>query len=73
MSRNFERVNSKIVEEKLQISAGLGHYPADSEDVPTCEMDESDIRHVLKLIDLGHKKINLWVRRIFFLIPDIFR
>ena len=77
MSRNFDRVhkNSKIVKEKLQISAGLGHYPSDSEDAPTCEMDKSHIRYVLKLIDLGYKKVNFWVRQkyIFFLFLPHFK
>ena len=65
MSRNFDRVhkNSRIVKEKLQLSAGLGHYPSDSYEAPTCEMEKSDIRFVLKLIDRGHKKVNFGVRR----------
>ena len=64
MSHIFDRVhrNSKTVKEKLKLSAGIGHYPSDSKDAPTCEMDDSHIRHVLKLLDLGYKKINLWVR-----------
>ena len=76
MSRNFDRVhkNSKLVKQKLQLSAGLGHYPRfhDSEDVPTYELEKSHIRYVLKLLDLGHKKVNFWVRRNHFLISNKF-
>ena len=73
MSRNFDRVhrNSKIVIEKLKLSAGIGHYPSDSEDAPTCQMERMHIRYVLKLLDLGYKKVNFWVRRVHSIIIDI--
>ena len=67
MSRNFERVhkNSAILQEKMELSAGLGNYPKDSDISPTSEMSRSEARYVLNLLSLGFEKVNFWVSRIF--------
>ena len=70
MSRHFDRVhkNSALVKKKLELSAGLGHYSvglghySTASENPVCDMDRSSIRHVLKLLDLGFKKVNFSVR-----------
>lgn len=69
MSRNFERVhkNSAILQEKMELSAGLGNYPKDSDISPTSEMSRSEARYVLNLLSLGFEKVNFWVSRIFIL------
>ena len=69
MSRQFDRVhkNSGLVKKKLELSAGIGHYSFDTaSDDPVCDMDRSSIRHVLKLLDLGFKKVNFSVRPAYF-------
>ena len=64
MSRIFKRVhkNSAIVQKRLELAAGLGNYPKDSDVSPTSDMTIQEARFVLKLLDLGFKKVNFWVR-----------
>ena len=54
----------EILGRELGLAGGFGNYPNKSEECPARGMDKAAARNVLKLLNLGCKKVNFSVRQL---------
>ena len=66
LKREENKEKLEILGRELGLAGGFGNYPSKSKDIPARGMDEAAARKVLKLLNLGCKKVNFTVSQSYY-------